>query len=341
MIPAPLAYALTPGEIAAWTALAAVGLLGSAVFSGLETGVYTLNRVRLHLLAHQGRTSARLLQGMIRRPNRLLGTLLIGNNIANFAASMGITALLEAAAFGDWMLVLIPALLLTPLLFVFGEVLPKDFFQNFTDHVTYHFARMLWALQWLLRLTLLLPFVDLFSRAVAWLLHADRDAGWSIHPRRAVTQLIKEGLGYGLLSPYQSDMIDRVLHPTETQVRDAMIPWAEVHVVRVDQPPEAVWAMANRLPHTRFPVLDRTEHVIGVLDVFDVLLRDPDDCPPLKELVRPLPHLDPAMTLQAALVELRSARSPMGLVVDDRGRPAGIVTAKDLVEPITGELEVW
>jgi len=336
-----LAFAMTPGQAAAWLVVGLLGLIGSAVYSGLETGIYRLNRIRLHLYAHQNEPRARLLDRMIRDPNRMLGTLLIGNNIANYAASLCIAALLDAAGYTDRQVIVIVAVVLTPMLFVFGEVLPKDLFGSYTDQVTYHFARFLRGTELLFTWTLLLPAVDGINRLLARLFGSEELARLSVHPRRAVTELMREGIGHGLISPYQSDMIDRVLHPTEQTVGDAMVPWASVRTLRAGAPPEAAWALADRAPHTRFPLVEADGTVVGVLNIFDVLLHPVEQCPPLRALARTLPRCGRGTALRDALAMLRRQRSAMALVVDPGDKPLGVVTIKDLVEPITGELAVW
>ncbi len=332
--------AITWVQWSTWLGLALLGIVGSALFSGLETGVYSLNRVRLHLLAQRSGSSAALLAPMVRRPNRMLGTLLYGNNIANYLASYAIAVLLAGQGFGDWAQVLINATILTPLLFVFGEVLPKDLFANFSDRLTYPFARMLYGLQLLLMITGLVPLIDMVSHLIGRVLSAGPLTSAAFHPRVTMNQLFKEGLGRGVLSAQQTDMIERVLHPTETVVGQAMVDWPKVTKVRPGQPAEALWALANRVPYSRLPVVDNAERVIGILDIYDVLLVDPANCPPAEQLARPAPTLTPQTPLRSALAILRQHQSAMGIVMD-QARPVGIVTLKDLVEPITGDLTVW
>jgi len=332
---------MTLTGIIMWSVIGLLGTIGSALFSGLETGIYTLNRVRLHLRSGQGDRRALILEGMIGNPNRTLGTLLIGNNIANYAASLGITALLEAGGFGDWGVVLFTAMILTPILFVLGEVVPKDTFQNHTDSLTYHFARFLKFTERLLTVTLLLPLIDGISRVLGWVMGANRSAFLGGHPRRVVTQLVRESVGHGVISAYQSDMIERVLHPPEQVVEEAMVPWPQVVTLRANQPVEAVWSLADRHPHSRFPVVDREGRPLGVLDVFDVLTREANDVPALEALVSDVPRLPVGTGISEALSRLRHEQSPMAFVVDPRQAIIGLVTTKDLVEPITGELDVW
>jgi putative hemolysin len=323
-----------------WVGVALVGIIGSAMFSGLETGVYRLNRIRLHLLSQRPGSRAATLAHLVRQPNRLLGTLLIGNNIVNYMASYGIAVLLAGHGFSDWQQVLFNAAMLTPLLFVFGEVLPKDLFANYTDRLTYMFAGFLRVVQILLTLSLMLPLIDLVSRLLSRVLHTGQLNVQTFHPRRAMTELMKESIGHGVLSEYQSDIIDRVLHPTERIVSDAMIDWPQVVTVRAGQPGEAIWALADRVPFSRVPMIGPNGQPIGVLHVHDVLLHPPDECPPIESLAFQVPQVSPQTPLRQALRTLQQNRSAMALVMDGN-QPRGIVTLKDLIEPITGELQVW
>ncbi len=324
-----------------WWLMAFAGLCGSALYSGMETGVYQLNRVRLHLLVDAGDRRATLLERMVAHPNRVLGTLLIGNNVVNYLASLGISGLLAAMAYSDWQIVGITALILTPMLFVFGEVLPKDLFRTYTDRLTYLFARFLWVTQKVVRFTGVGPLVDGISWLLSKALGTPQLGSAALHPRRVVTQLMKEGIDLGLISAYQSEVIDRVLHPTERHASDAMVPWGQVQQVQAGKPPEAVWAIADRTSYARLPLVDGAGRVAGVLSVLDVLRHGVDVCPPLDELARPMPQMASDQSIREALRLLRDEHSAMGLVVDGAGRPLGIVTVKDLVEPITGELTAW
>lgn len=335
---AQTATELTWNEQALWWGLALVGMICSAMFSGIETGVYRLNRVRLHLLAAHQRPQAVALRRLIEKPNRLISTLLIGNNIANYMATYAVAVLLTAVGLGDWQQIAVNAALLTPSLFVFGEVLPKDLFANYTDRILYPFARPLAVLQRLLMICGLLPLLDGLSHGLGALFGDRRLADRSFPPRRAMAQLIKEGLGRGVISHYQSAMIDRVLHPTEQKVAEAMIPWEQVHTLPADCAAEQVRQYAERIASARLPLVQADGSVLGALDVFDVLLAEKDASP--AAMAHPLPTVEADLPIRAALRRLQLAQYPMGLVVRD-GQPVGLVTFKDLVEPITGELAVW
>ena len=316
-----------------------VGLAGSALFSGIETGVYSLNRVRLHVFAHAQRAGAATLEALLRRPNRLLAALLVGNNIVNYMVSTSIGTLLDGAGYRGWSQVAINALLLMPVLLVFGEIIPKDMFRAHADRLTYRFARFLSIWQLLLTVTGIVPLIDRISRAFEP--GDDQELPMHmLHPRRLVTALIREGVGLGVISPYQSDMVDRVLELSHLPVREVMIPWAKAVATRADAPPEAVWTLADRTAHERVPLLDSAGRPIGRIEIERVLSYEPDKCPPLTQLAEPLAQLDPDMSCRAALLHLQQQRLTMAVVLE-KDRPIGLVTTKELVEPIVGELEVW
>jgi putative hemolysin len=317
----------------------AAGLGGSALFSGIETGIYSLNRVRLHVFAHAHRAGAATLERLLRTPNRMLAALLVGNNIFNYVISIALGAMLEAWGYRGWSQVGVNTLLLMPMLLIFGEIVPKDLFRAHADRLVYSFARPLAAWQGLLVACGLVPLIDVISRRF------ERAGGEHLpmhlmHPRRLVTALIREGVGQGVISAYQSDMLDRVLEFGQRTVADVMIPWASVDAVRADADPQAIWEMADRVPHERLPLLDAAGRPVGTIDIDRVLSCEPGQCPPPAQLADPLIVVHPDLSCRQALARLQHERQTIAVVVAG-DRAVGIITPKELIEPIIGELEVW
>ena len=330
---------MTTGELTFWVGVMLAGFMGSALYSGMETGTYTLNRVRLQVLADRGRRGAIALRKLLDRPSTVLATLLIGNNVANYCGTAGLAVLLEAAELSDWQAIVLNTLLVTPLLFVFGETLPKDLMAAHSDRLMYPLSPMLHVSRWVFTLTGIVPVVQLFS-AGAMRLIGQGDKGAAFAPRRRVEMLVREGVGHGILSDEQSAIVDRVLRLNERQVRHEMIPWDRVITVSVDDPPARLWELADRTSRSRFPVLDGAGKVVGVVSVIDALMHRRDDCPPIRELMTTPDTLRPDRPVRAALRHLQKRGSSFALVMHDH-RPVGLVTVKDLVEPITGELTSW
>ena len=330
---------MSTGEVWLWFTLMLCGFAGSALFSGMETGAYTINRVRLQVLADRGIRSAQSLRHMLDRPASLLATLLIGNNIANYLGTAGLAVLLEAMDLTDWQTILLNTVIVTPLLFVFGETLPKDTMAAHGDRLMPPLTPILATARRLFTWAGVVPLVQLFSAGVLRLL-GQPGGDITFPPRRRVEMLVREGVGLGLLSDEQSAIADRVLRLGTRTVRQEMVPWADVLRVRLDTPPEALWDLADRSSRSRFPVLDDGGRVCGVIDVFDVLLHPRGQCPPIRELMQPAEIVSPDLPLRRALQQFQQHGNGLAVVLD-HGRPVGLVTTKDLVETITGELTSW
>lgn len=322
-----------------WYFAAFIGTVGSALFSGMETGTYTLNRIRLHLRVHAKQKSAMRLDKMLHSPNRLLGTLLISNNIVNYLASYAIAYILQDAGYRDWAMVFFNAAVLTPLLLIFGEILPKDLFRTYADRLSYLFANPLFYLQKLLLYTGLLPMVDLLSKTLQRLLGQQHNPNLAPHPRRVVTQLVREIAGIGVISAYQSNMAERILELEQETVGDVMIPWVDVIDVKATDPIRAVHELADREPYSVFPVIDDQGAVVGMVDVLEMLMKQ-DDTQPIAPHVKEIPRLPSDYSLRHALSELQEAKVGIAVVTLDE-KTIGLVTTKNLVEPVIGEIEVW
>lgn len=323
-----------------WAGVALLGIALSALFSGLETGSYCINRVRLAVRAEAAEPApdfrARLLRNEIEKPERLLSTLLIGNNIANYLGSIGIAAVLTRAGYGDWAIVIINAALLTPLLFVFGETLPKDLFRARPDRLTVALAPLLVAIRWILTALLILPLVRLIGAAAARFVGAE--AGEALGGARAkVAALLKEGARHGVLTESQTTLVDRALTLRETRVRDEMTPWRDAAIIGADWTRERIRRQLARRIASRYPVLNRRGDVLGVVDALDIWLESDRS---IRDLTRPAVDLAPDISVRAALITLRTAGEKIA-VVREKGRPIGVVTFKDLMDPITGELDAW
>jgi len=324
--------------------LALIGLVLSAVFSGLETGLYTINRVRLAVRVGAGDARARKIREQVEHPRRMLATLLIGNNIANYASSFGFAVMFEAAGISQGRAIVFNALLLIPLLFIVGEILPKDLFRTHTDRWTYALSGFLVVCERVFFWTGLAPLVLGFVRLAGRRLGGREDAPRTA--RQRMIQLIREGAGpggnsggAGALSERQTSLADRALTMRQRTVGEEMIPWSRVATLAVDADRSQREIVMRHLNYSRLPVVDRNGKVVGVLTQLDALM-EPDRAS--EELMQPLVKLAPHTPIRSALRTLRHEHRAMAIVEHSpTGQPAGIVTLKDLVEPLTGELVAW
>ncbi len=323
-------------SVIAYGTLSLIGIVLSAVFSGLETGLYTINRVRLIVHASRNDRRAVRLQDEIDHPNRLLTTLLLGNNIANYAGTFGVAAILTRLDFTPVQVVVANAAILVPLLFVFGETLPKDLFRTHTDRWSYRWSGFLVVSRRLLTWIGLGPIVQGFGTIVVRVVGGN--LALAPTARQRISQLIKEGIGVGVLRESQTALFDRALSIRDRTVADEMTPWTDVATISAEVQPQ-VRLEQLKLNYTRLPVVDTSSQVCGVLSLLDALL-EPNK--PTGELMAEAMTLSPGTSVQAALGMMRSRHQPLAIVVESATeRPLGLVTLKDLVEPITGDLAAW
>lgn len=323
-----------------WWILVLLGLGGSALFSGMETGCYRINRVRLHLLEHRNIRSAGRLSRLIRDPATLLGTLLIGNNAANYIGTASLGVIFASWGWADSKVIVVNALVITPLLFVFGETLPKDLFSAHSDRLMYRLAPVLVGMRWLFTICGVLPLIKIITIAIMRLIGGKTSDG-PLHPRRMMSGLVKEGLGHGLMTDHQSTMVERVLALSNQTVHDEMTPWVKVERIKHTDDANAIWQLASRSRHARYPVVDAQGQIMGILEIQDALRRGRENCPTAGDMARPAISFTHKTAIRPALQKLQTQRANMAIVTDTAKRPVGIVSIKDLIEPITGELSAW
>ncbi|MBC8523184.1 DUF21 domain-containing protein [PVC group bacterium] len=318
-------------------AIAVVGLFLSALYSGLETGMYTINRIRLDVRAAAHMPSAVRLKSLIDKPTRMLAVLLVCNNIANYLASYGTARLLDQTSLGPWSSILVNSVCLIPILFIFGEVLPKDLFRAHTDSWTYGCSPALGWADFLLRWTGVVAFVSFIGNLARGVLGTESDIEPS--PRRRFGLLFKEGLGTGAISDEQTTLADRVLTMRSLTVASEMVPWSRVLCVSLDATPEQRNSALRNSSHSRFPVVDENGTVEGALPAISALLESNRQT---NELMRPVLFLPETMQVGRAISEVRESGLAMAIVTSSSSKkPVGIVTLKDLVEPLVGELAAW
>lgn len=328
-----------PNELVFWLVVMLLGFMGSALFSGMETGAYRLNRVRLYVYASQGRSSAKSLERIVAKPSSLIGTLLVGNNLCNYAGTAGLGVILASMEMPVWQAVLINTFLVTLVLFIFGETLPKDLFAAHCDRLMYPLAKLLVFLKTLFTWTGILPIVVAISELAIRIV--GRAEGGALSPRKRVEQMVREGAGVGLISSEQTELAQRALALSKLRVLGECTPWSRVVKVFETTERTALSRLVQETPRSRMPVVNAQGQIVGVVDMIDALLIDEDNPTPVRSAMQPAVFLPASMTVRDALAQMQSEHIGMAIVRRPDGKPAGVVTIKDLVEPITGEISNW
>jgi len=310
----------------------------AGLFAGFETGLYSVNRVRLRLQLELKSFGARSLSHLERDLPGTISTNLIGTNLAQYVCVACVTQLLHSRGLRLLSEELAATLIMSPIIFVFAEMTPKDMFRQRADRWSYYVAPMLRVSHWLLY-----PFAFIF-RTVARLAWGRAGLPASEAPlasRLGLRALIGESGEEGVLTGYQTAIAANITHLQGKRLRNAMVPLHEAVAIASDASLDELEELAARHHFSRLPVFKaQRDHVVGIVNVLDHLFSERRGAT-VAELLRPAPRLKEGDGIYASLVRLRRARMPMGIVQGPNENAVGIVTIKDLVEEIVGELEAF
>jgi putative hemolysin len=309
-------------------------LLLEAFFSGSEMALILCDRIKIRHRAGEGVKGAQIAERLLQRPDRLLATTLVGTNLCVVTSSTAATVLcLFLLGEGREYYAMV---LLAPLVLLFGEMVPKAYFRQHADRLAPLLAPPLY-----LCLRLFAPLTTIVHRASTVLLTPlgiappERDY---YATRAELKFLVQEGRHQAGLDTGERRMIHKISDFGETTVREAMIPLIETVAVPASASVADAVAVVGEHQFSRLPVyVDRIDEIVGIVHAFDLLSAEPGT--PLAPLIHPA-HYVPETKLVADLFqEMRRGRFHMAVVVDEYGGVVGIVTIKDLLEEIVGEIE--
>lgn len=306
----------------------------SALCSGAEIGMYSLSRTQVEAEAESGRRTARLVRSLMRSESWLLATLLVANNLTHQAATFVSEIALAPLGIGEAWLELAITLLITPPILLFGELLPKDLFRR-RPHVL-----MGWCAPFLhVTRAFLAPLAFPLQLATGLITRAfgfDSAELARVRGREAVIDLLRER--ESALSPHVERLARNVLDLRSVRVERVMVPWRAVEYAQLSDPPAELRKRVGATPYSRLPVTDGRGAVRGYVHQLEVLAaREPAGA---EAHLRPLLALEPDTPLDRALSRLKQSGQRIALV-GDPARPQGLITLKDLVEEISGELARW
>jgi Mg2+/Co2+ transporter CorB len=307
----------------------------SAFFSGSETALMSLNRYQLRHKARQGHRGARLAEKLLQRPDRLIGLILLGNNLVNFSAVLLVAII--AFRIGGEPAVALGTLILTLVVLVFSEAAPKTLAALHPERVAFPAALIYYPL---LKITYpLVWMINLASNGVLYLLGVrDSDVRSDALSREELRTIVHEA-GSRISTRYQQMLIS-ILDLEKVTVDDVMVPHNEIVGIDLDDSAEEVAKLIQQSQHTRLPVFrDHIDKVLGVLHLRDVahLAGQRFDKNALIKLLNE-PYFVPEGTpLSTQLVQFQRRRQRIAFVVDEYGDIQGIVTLEDILEEIVGE----
>ncbi len=309
-------------------------LATSAFFSGAETAFFALNRLQIRRMERDGGSRARRVLAVLRRPQDLLNTVLVGNNLANIALSVLLTTLLIDRLGGFGLEVAIAASTVAVLLV--GEVTPKTIAVNYPEAT----SRLLVDLYRAVRL-LLLPLVWIVSSLATLVLSFLRMKPIAIGPgglfsRSELGSLFEGADEEGVMTARESRLVQRILGLSALTAEEIMTPRVDMVAVPEGIDRERLEELVVAAKHSRIPVYTRTiDEIHSYLKVRDFLL---DPGRRLTDLMRPVAIFPERAPASKVFYEMQRRRAAMAVVVNEYGETTGLLTREDLIEEVVGDI---
>jgi Mg2+/Co2+ transporter CorB len=324
-------------------------LVMSAFFSGSETALTASSRGKLKAQADKGSAGAASAMQVTEDSERMIGALLLGNNIVNILSASLATALLTRML-GDSGVAL-ATLIMTALVLVFGEVLPKTVAITYPEAVATKVAPVIRVL-----ILLFSPVVTIVRALVRGILHLigvrGNEEGRITALREEIAGTIALGHSGGAVEKDARDRLLGALDLTHRTVDEIMRHRRQIEMINADDSPEKILTQALASPHTRLPVFrDSDENILGVVHAKDLLrevnrlIRGSDtatmdhlaDLDIIKVAMKPY-FIPETTTLDEQMREFLKRRTHFALVVDEYGALQGLITLEDILEEIVGEI---
>ncbi len=307
----------------------------SAFFSGSETALTALDRLRLKYLVEKKRPGAERLDTVLAHPDRLLSAILIGNNVVNIAASVFATALFIKlyGEHGELMTILI----MTPVLLIFSEVCPKTYAAQNPERVSFLVLRPILLVMWVL--TPLIWLVTRVSRLMTWLFPGE--AGRPLISEDEIKSIITVGEQDGVVAAEQRRMLHGVFELSQSRVRDLMVPRTEVVGIDASTSFAEVLSLVQSARHSRFPIYNESlDNIVGIVHSKDILNYVNRSEEFQIEHVARQPYFVPeSKRVNLLLQSFRERKVHLAIVVDEYGGVEGIVTLEDVIEEVFGDIE--
>lgn len=321
-----------------WQIVSLIILIGlSGFFSMSETALMSLNKIKLRHMVEEGVAGAKSVEKLIEDPNRLLGAILIGNNVVNIGAS-SLATVLATNIFGNSG-VGIATGVITILVLIFGEITPKSIAKQKSETVALMVVKPIQFIVFIFK-----PFVYVFtiiSSLFIRLLGGDPNKAESFITEEELKTMVDVSEEEGVLENVEKEMIFNIFDFVDLQVKDVMVQRVDIVAVDEEATYDEVMDIIKSEQFSRIPVYSETiDNVIGVINVKDFAMVENirEDFNVTKYVREPFYTFEFKKIVEL-FKEMKKARNHIAVVLDEYGGTVGLVTIEDLVEEIVGEIE--
>ncbi len=305
-------------------------LLLQAFFAGSEIAIVSCDKVKMKALAEKGSTSAKLVLDSFLKIERFVSTSLVGINLSLITSTIVLTFFIQdyLGKGGE----LYAILILSPLVVIFGQVVPKAVFQRRRNTIVLWSIYPLWVASRIFSPILFM--INIFVRGMLNLIGSTENP---FITREELLHAINIG-NNRLQADYSEKIIRRIFRFSETKIDEIMIPLIQVVAISEDTKVRDAIKMINETGHSRIPIYkDRVDNITGMLIAFYLLGANPEE--PVKNHARTPFYVPETKLVDELLDEMKKGRAGMAVVVDEYGGAVGVITLEDILEEVVGEIE--
>jgi len=313
-----------------------LGLLAfSAFFSGSETALMAISKLRLRHLAKTKPGKAKVVERVLKKPERLIGTILLGNNLVNVAMSAIATAL-AISIWGQKGIAYV-TIVLTLIILIFAETTPKIYAKYFNERVSFMTAPLLRVIEALFNPVI--TSVTFISSKILTLLGVDvTKIKKTLLTEAELITYIKVGEDAGAITPEERKILSRVFTLNDKSVREVMIPKEKMAILDIDASEEEILKTIKKTGYTRFPVT-RGKDIVGSIhakDLFKLIMKRKSIF--LKKILRPPYFAQADKKIDVQLRSFQAKKIHQAVVVDNEGKVIGLITLEDILEELVGSI---
>ena len=310
--------------------LVIVMIVFSALFSSTETAYSSLNKLRLKNYEAQGNKKAGIALRLANKFDEVLTAVLIGNNIVNIATS-SLSTLLFVSIFGDGGAG-ISTVIITVLVLIFGEVLPKSYAKRNAEKLALLFAKPLSFL-----VVVLKPFVLILNKMSSMMSSGSEEAPSVTEDE--LKYMIDEIEEQGVIEEQESELVKSALEFDEISVDEILIPRVKVVGVEIGSDIDEIKNIFNTEMYSRLPVYEKSlDDIVGIITnkaFFKMLTEGKRD---ITSIIQEVPHIADVKLISEAMRDMQRSKVHLAVVVDQYGGTKGIVTLEDIIEELVGEI---
>lgn len=320
--------------------LIAIGflLIMSAFFSMSETALISLSKIRLRHLIAKGAKHAKLVQALVSKPERLITSILVGNNLVNTAISV-IGAIIFVSFLGDEIGMVAATVCVTIILLVFGEIIPKMFAVQRNEKVSLAVAKSINLL-----VIILNPVAKVFMKlgnGIIKLFGGEVKQRSPLITEEEIKLMIELGKEEGVLGDEERKMLHKIFEFGDTVVSEVMVPKEKIIAVDIDASSEELLNLLVEEGHARIPAYKGSvDNIEGIIYARDLLyIWQNKGLVIIPDLLHPAYFVPEKKRVSELLKDFQRMRIQMAIVVDEKKRTAGLITLEDLTEEIVGEID--